>query len=72
MANLHKHLCTAIENVAIGEILNSVCEDDMGELYRLYLHDFIRFVHNCNHKDQTSEDKEYAVRLGVVLLSGAP
>lgn len=61
-ADLHKHLCTAIDNTAIGEVLNSVQEEDVEEMYLLYLHDFVRFEHSCNHKDQSSEDKEYQVK----------
>lgn len=42
-------------------------EDDVENFYQLYLYDFVRFEHICNHKDQKSEDKEYQVRSASVL-----
>lgn len=38
-------------------------EEDVEKMYMLYLHDFIRFEHNCNHKDKNSVDKEYKVNI---------
>ena len=63
MADLHKHLCTAVENTAIGEVLGSVQEEDVESMYLLYLHDFVRFEHTCNHKQQAFMDREYHVIL---------
>ena len=55
-------MCTAIEHAAVGEVLNKVVAEEVEMLFLHYLHDFVRFEHNCNHKDQNSEDKEYQVK----------
>lgn len=58
----HKQLCAAVEPTPIGEILVSVEGTECEEFYRNYLHDFIRLVHKCNHKDREYEIQEYEVR----------
>jgi hypothetical protein len=60
-ADLHQHLYTALENTAVGEVLSCVREEDVESMYKLYLHDFVRFEHSCKHRDHTSEDREYQV-----------
>lgn len=60
---LHKQLCEAVEATAVGEVLRGVNEFDCEDLYRHYLHDFVRLVHRCNHtKKVEHETKEYEVR----------
>ena len=64
----HKQLCAAVEPTPIGEILVSVDGVECEEFYRNYLHDFIRLVHKCNHKDREYELQEYEVRKGLRYL----
>ena len=47
--------------MAIGEALGSVDKAYCEELYQYYLHDFVRSVHQCYHKQQKSENLEYKV-----------
>ena len=54
-------LCELVSQTAIGELLGSVDEDDCEEFYQYYLHDFIRSVHRCYHKQQKSKHLEYKV-----------
>ena len=61
MSQLQNHLSAAIENAAVGEVLKTVNKEDIDKFYQLYLFDFVRFEHSCNHKDQQSENKEYQV-----------
>lgn len=47
----------------MGGVLCGVSEQDCEDLYRSYLHDFVRIVHMCKHsKNLEHEDKEYEVR----------
>ena len=53
-----------MEPTAIGEILGPIEGVECEDLYKKYLHDFVRLVHKCNHKDQDYEIQEYDVRKG--------
>ena len=60
---MHQQLCAAMEPTPVGEVLCGVSEHDCEDLYRNYLHDFVRIVHMCKHsKNREHEDKEYEVR----------
>ena len=61
---LHSQLCELVSQTAIGEVLGSVGEADCEEFYQYYLHDFVRSVHRCHHKQEKSENLEYKVHRG--------
>ena len=71
---LHLQLCELMSQTAIGEVLRSVDEANCEEFYQYYLHDFVRSVHRCHHKQQKSENLEYKVQrsLGKVAERGPP
>ena len=60
----HRHLCNLVSVTSLGEILLSV-EDgrECEELYRRYLHDFVRSVHKCTHKTEETVKQEYQVNV---------
>ena len=60
---VHNQLCLLVSDSSLGDVLLSIqdggqCE----ELYRRYLHDFVRSVHKCTHKMEESVKVEYQVR----------
>ena len=59
--SLHLQLCELVSQTVIGEALGSVDKAYCEELYHFYLHDFVRSVHRCYHKQQKSENLEYKV-----------
>ena len=71
---LHSQLCELVSQTAIGEVLQSVDEADCEQFYQYYLHDFVRSVHRCHHKQEKSENLEYKVQrsLGKVAERGYP
>ncbi len=50
----HEQLCTLISETPIFSIL-TVGDTDCEELYRNYLYDFVRIVHQCHHTEATME-----------------
>lgn len=65
---LHKQLCEAMNSTAVGEVLRAVNELYCEDLYRHYLHDFVRLVHKCKHsKKHEYETKECGVRINFSL-----
>ena len=58
---LHLQLHELVSQTAIGEVLESVDETNCEEFYQYYLHDFVKSVHRCHHKQQKSENLEYKV-----------
>ena len=53
-------LAELVLQTPVGHILESISED-ADELYRYYLHDFVKYVHRCKHVDEKSESQEYQV-----------
>lgn len=60
-SDVHEQLCAALDHNAVGEVLKLVDEFDCEEFYMKYLHDFVRFVHKCNHTNEDSKSQEYEV-----------
>ena len=60
-SSMHLQLCELVSQTIIGEALGSVDQAYCEELYQYYLHDFVRSVHRCYHKQQKSENLEYKV-----------
>ena len=59
---IHRQLCKLVSDTSLGEILMSVQEDGQcEELYRRYIHDFVRSVHKCTHKQNETVKHEYKV-----------
>ena len=59
---IHRQLCKLVSDTSLGEILISVQEDGQcEELYRRYIHDFVRSVHKCTHKQNETVKHEYKV-----------
>ena len=61
-AQVHRQLCSLVSDTPLGDVLTSVqdggqCE----ELYRRYLHDFVRSVHKCSRKMEQTINNEYQV-----------
>ena len=52
-------MCELLANTGTGEVLDSVGEEEehSGDLYRRYLHDYIRSVHQVTHKQSSVEYK---------------
>ena len=48
-------MCTLISQALVGEILGLVEEANYEDFYLRYLYDFVRYVHQCNHKQHTRE-----------------
>lgn len=60
---LHEQLCLTVDTTAIGEVLKRVDETDCRDFYQRYLHDFVRLVHKCTHKQDEDQNREYEVIL---------
>ena len=59
---LHRQLCGLVSVTPLGEILMSVQDDGQcEELYRRYIHDFVRSMHKCTHKTDETVQLEYQV-----------
>ena len=59
---IHRQLCKLVSVTSLGEILIGVQEDGQcEELYRRYIHDFVRSVHKCTHKQNETVTHEYKV-----------
>ena len=58
---LCQQLAVLVIDSDLGETLQSVHEDDCEEMYRRYLHDFVRSVHRCSHKTEQLVTDEYKV-----------
>ena len=55
---VHRQVCELLANTATGEVLDRVGEEELsGDLYRRYLHDYIRSVHQVTHKQSSVEYK---------------
>lgn len=65
---LCKQLCVAVESTPICEVLNKVEASNCNEFLDYYLHDFVRLVHDCQHRDKGHETKEYSVSSKVLNL----
>ena len=65
---LHQQLIVLVQDTAVGETLSSVSEEDCEEMYQRYLHDFVRIVHKCTHKEPQTVTSEYKVRERKILL----
>ena len=58
---VHKKLCSLVSDSPLGDVLGSVQDGHCEELFRRYLHDFVRSVHMCTHKMEQSVKDEYKV-----------
>ena len=58
---LHSQLSEVVSQTAIGDVLGSVGEAECEEFFQHYLHDFVRSVYRCYHKQQKSKNLEYKV-----------
>ena len=56
---VHRQVCELLANTGTGEVLDRVGEEEelSGDLYRRYLHDYIRSVHQVTHKQSSVEYK---------------
>ena len=61
MESLRKKALTFLEDTSVGEILQSVSDNDCDELFKCYLHDFVKSVHLSNHSDAFLSELEYKV-----------
>ena len=53
-----------MSGTGLGGILLSVQDGgECEELYRHYLHDFVRSVHKCTHKTEKTVKQEYQVHV---------
>lgn len=68
---LYEQLCVAVQTTSIYDVLAKVKESDSKDFFRNYLHDFVRLVHRCDHRDKGHQNKEYWVSLiyGGILVS---
>lgn len=58
---LHKQLCEGIQQTEISEVLKSVKDGCCEEFYKYYLHDYVRNIHQSQHKEQDEQEEEYNV-----------
>ena len=63
---LHSQLSEVVSQTAIGDVLGSVGETECEEFFQHYLHDFVRSVYRCYHKQQKSKNLEYKVGLRMI------
>ena len=63
---LHSQLSEVVSQTAIGDVLGSVGEAECEEFFQHYLHDFVRSVYRCYHKQQKSKNLEYKVGLRMI------
>ena len=66
---LHKQLCEAINQVEVGEVLKSVDDEYCEDFYKYYLHDFVKSVHQSQHKEQEQKEQEYNVCIAIFVIS---
>ena len=59
-----------MSQTAIGDVLDSVVETECEQFFQHYLHDFVRSVHRCYHKQQKSKNLEYKVGLRMIDIQG--
>ena len=65
---IHRQLCELVSGTSLGEILATVIDGaQCEELYRRYLHDFVRTVHKCPHKQDDIVRYEYQVQTRALL-----
>ena len=57
----HNQLCEFIQTTPVGTVLESVDTENYEEFYKFYLHDFVRSVHRCKHRNAEHDDMEYQV-----------
>ena len=61
---MHRQLSLLASDSPLGDVLLSVQDGgECEELYRRYLHDFVRSVHKCTHKMEKNVQLEYKVCL---------
>lgn len=54
---------TLLKDTSLGQILESVSENDCDELFNYYINDFVKSVHQCYHDDSSFHDMEYTVSM---------
>ena len=59
-------LCEFILAIPVGAILESVDNEHCEEFYKFYLHDFVRSVHRCKHRNPEYDTMEYQVGIFIV------
>ena len=70
---LHRKLCALVSDTPLGIVLLSVRDEEQcDELYKRYLHDFVRSVHKCTHKTEEIVTLEYQVFLSYISLFAQP
>ena len=57
----HRQLSEFIQATHVGAILESVNPENYEEFYEYYLHDFLKSVHKCKHRNPEHDDQEYQV-----------
>ena len=64
----HTQLCEFILATPVGAVLESVDTEHCEELYKCYLHDFVRSVHRCKHRKTEHDNMEYQVQFWVLFF----
>lgn len=59
--DLRDYIC----DTSVGAVLGSVDIENCEEFFEFYLHDFVRSVHRCKHREPMHNDMEYQVLLTV-------
>ena len=56
-----KQICSLVSQTPLGEVLGSVPDGEQLQLYDCYLHDYVKSVHKCYHKNEEVSMQEYNV-----------
>ena len=65
---MYEQLQGVVKTTPIGEVLIDVAGDNCDEFFQRYLHDFVRIVHHCNHRDSNLTNLEYEVKMIVMII----
>ena len=49
---VHVQLCESLSQTRLGEILDGLPEEDCEDLFKCYLHDFVRYAYKSKHKEK--------------------
>ena len=59
-SNLYDQLCSLVTSTPIGRVITAFTQDSH-DLYKCYVHDFLKSVHRCNYQSSETMDLEYEV-----------
>ena len=67
VTEIQKQMCLLVSQTPLGEVLGSVPNSE--QLYHCYLHDYVRIVHKCYHKNEEVSMQENNVCAKYMCMS---